>query len=255
VTRSSAGIAAQARDGEDAPGIGGRVAEPGKVMSGMEAIKVNRCGSATAKPAGPDACGEQALIAAAQAGNADAMDALLIRHRKSMYRAARRFTKSHEDAEDLVQGAMLRAFINIQKFRRESQFVTWLIAIVNNAGLSMKRREKRVCWLSLDGREDELGNEGFWDTPDDRPNPEEETAFRELLRILNTSVMRQSETRQTLLKECAFNGLHVSDVAASLGVTVVSAKSSLCRARRRLFDSFLKRGIVKRRNLPKMMAR
>src|ERR1035438_2526940 len=53
-----------------------------------------------------DRSGEQALVAAAQAGVADAMNELLVRHKTALYRAARRFTRSHEDAEDLVQDAM-----------------------------------------------------------------------------------------------------------------------------------------------------
>ncbi len=61
----------------------------------------------------PDASSEKALIAAAQAGMTDAMDELLVRHRSGLYRAARRFTQNHEDAEDLVQDAMLRAFVNV----------------------------------------------------------------------------------------------------------------------------------------------
>lgn len=87
---------------------------------------------------------EQALVAAAQAGMTEAMDELLLRHRTALYRAARRFTRSHEDAEDLVQETMLRAFVNVRRFRQESQFATWLMAIVNNAARSMKRKGRNT---------------------------------------------------------------------------------------------------------------
>ena len=197
-----------------------------------------------------DASSEQALIAAAQAGISDAMDELLVRHRRCLYRAARRFTKSHEDAEDLVQDAMLRAFVNVGKFRNESHFATWLIAIVNNAGLSMKRKGKGVYFSSLDSRKDEPGVMSGWDIADHRPDPEQETMHRELLRIAQTVVLQQSRTRQIILEQCSFNKARIGEVASSLGLTVGSAKSSLYRARRRVFDSFLKRGIVKRRSLP-----
>jgi RNA polymerase sigma-70 factor (ECF subfamily) len=197
-----------------------------------------------------DASTEQALIAAAQAGISDAMDELLVRHKRSLYRAARRFTKSHEDAEDLVQEAMLRAFVNVRKFRNESRFATWLIAIVNNAGLSMKRKGKGVYLSSLDSRKDEPGVMRGWDIADDRPNPEQETMHQELFRLLERVVLQQSRTRQIILEQCSFNKARIGDVALSLGLTVGSAKSSLYRARRRVFDSFLKRGIVKRRSLP-----
>ena len=202
----------------------------------------------------PDASSEKALIAAAQAGVSDAMDELLVRHRRCLYRAARRFTHTHEEAEDLVQDAMLRAFVNVGKFRHESHFATWLIAIVNNAGLSMKRKGKGVCWLSLDSRKTELGGMSNWELPDGRLNPEQETMQQELRAILQAVLLRQSRTHQTILEQCVFDEARIGEVASSLGVTIGSAKSSLYRARRRVFDSFLKRGIVKRRNLPSLEA-
>jgi RNA polymerase sigma-70 factor, ECF subfamily len=201
-----------------------------------------------------DASSELALIAAAQAGVSDAMDELFVRHRRCLYRAARRFTHTHEEAEDLVQDAMLRAFVNVGKFRHESHFATWLIAIVNNAGLSMKRKGKGICWLSLDSRKTELGGMSNWDFPDGRLNPEQETMQQELRAILQAVLLRQSQTHQTILEQCVFNEARIGEVASSLGVTIGSAKSSLYRARRRVFDSFLKRGIVKRRNLPSLEA-
>ena len=149
----------------------------------------------------------------------------------------------------------MRAFVNVQKFRHESHFGTWLIAIVNNAALSMKRKGKRVCWLFLDNRKDEWGDSIAWDSPDDRLNPEQETMHQELLNIFHKVMLRQSRTRQILLEQSAFNEARIGDLASSLGLTIGSAKSSLYRARRRVFDSFLKRGIVKRRNLPNADAR
>jgi RNA polymerase sigma factor (sigma-70 family) len=202
-----------------------------------------------------DPSSEQALIAAAQAGISDAMDELLVRHRRCVYRAARRFTQTHEETEDLVQDAMLRAFVNVGKFRHESHFATWLIAIVNNAGLSMKRKGKGVYWLSLDSRKDESNSLSGWDVPDGRLNPEQEIVQQELLAILQKVLLRQSRMHQTILEQCVFNEARIGEVASSLGLTIGSAKSSLYRARRRVFDSFLKRGIVKRRNLPSLEAR
>lgn len=188
---------------------------------------------------------EQDLITAAQAGRADAMHELLVRHRTTLYRVARRFTKSHEDAEDLVQDAMLRAFVNVSKFRNESRFSTWLIAIVNNAALSMKRKGRNVFFLSIDsGNEDWSGLSG-WDMPDDCPTPEQEMMHQERIAILQTVFLRQSRAHQAILRQCIFNEARIEEAAFSLGVTIGSAKSSLHRARRRIVDSFERRGLVK----------
>ena len=202
-----------------------------------------------------DQSGEQALVAAAQAGMTDAMDELLVRHKKALYRAARRFTRSHEDAEDLVQDAMLRACVNVHKFRKESHFSTWLIAIVNNAALSMKRKGKNTCFVSLDSTHEDIAGLSRWDIPDVRLNPEQEILQQELRTFLHAVLLRQSRTHQIILERCVFDDARIADAASSLGLTIGSAKSSLYRARRRVSDSLERRGLVKRRNLQNKQAR
>ncbi len=78
---------------------------------------------------------------------------------------------------------------------------------------------------------------------------------QELLAFLHTVLLRQSRMHQIILEQCVFDEARIGEIASSLGLTIGSAKSSLYRARRRVFDSFLKRGIVKRRNLPSLEAR
>lgn len=202
-----------------------------------------------------DQSGERALVAAAQAGMTDAMDELLVRHKTALYRAARRFTKCHEDAEDLVQDAMLRAYVNVRKFRNESHFATWLIAIVNNAALSMVRKGKNTHFESLDSRHEEIGGLSRWDVPDVRLNPEQEVLREELRTCLNTILLRQSRTHQVILQRCVFDEARITDAASSLGLTIGSAKSSLYRARRRVSASLERRGFAKRRNPQNKQAR
>jgi RNA polymerase sigma-70 factor, ECF subfamily len=225
-------------------------------MTKNEATMTNESGKGhCAPPSLYDRSGEQALVAAAQAGMTDAMEELLVRHKTAMYRAARRFTRSHEDAEDLVQNAMLRAFVNMRKFRRESHFATWLIAIVNNAALSMKRKGKNTYFVSLDSKHEEIAGLSRCDIPDVRLNPEQEIMQQELQTFLHTMLLRQSRTHRIILERCVFDEVRVADAASSLGLTIGSAKSNLYRARRRVSNSFERCGLVKKRNLQPRRAR
>jgi RNA polymerase sigma-70 factor (ECF subfamily) len=228
----------------------------GTAMIANETTVTNKsCQSQYGRRTPYDRSGEQALVVAAQAGITDAMDELLVRHKTALYRAARRFTKTHEDAEDLVQDAMMRAFANVHKFRKECHFATWLTAIVNNAALSMKRRGKNVCFVSLDSRRDGQAGLSRWDIPDARRSPEEEMMQQELLALLHGVLLRQSRTHQIILERCVFGEARIGEAASSLGLTIGSAKSSLYRARRRVSDSLERRGFVKRRKLLTMRAR
>jgi RNA polymerase sigma-70 factor, ECF subfamily len=145
-----------------------------------------------------DGAEEQTLVAAAQAGITEAMDELLVRHKMALYCAARRFTRSHEDAQDLVQDAMLRAFVNVRKFRKGCQFATWLIAIVNNAALSIKRKGKNTYFVSIDSRHEDVTGLTRLDFPDVRPNPEQEVMQQEVRTVLHTVLLRQPRIHQIL---------------------------------------------------------
>jgi len=225
-------------------------------MMTNEASMTNESGNGHyARTSRYDRSGEQALVAAAQAGMTDAMDELLVRHKTALYRAARRFTRCHEDAEDLVQDAMLRAFVNVRKFRNESHFATWLIAIVNNAALSMKRKGKNTYFVSVDSRHEEAAGLSRWDFPDVRLDPEQEVMQQEVRTFLHAVLQQQSRTHQIILERCVFDETRIADAATSLGLTIGSAKSSLYRARRRVSDSFKRRGLVKKRNLQNQLAR
>jgi RNA polymerase sigma-70 factor (ECF subfamily) len=154
--------------------------------------------------------------------------------------------RSHEDAEDLIQDVMFRAFLKIHLFRNQCRFSTWLIAIANNAAVSANRKGKNLSFLSLDDDRKECPGLSRWSVADTRPNPEQNAVRRELLTILQTSIERQPRSHQVLVEECLLNEVRVCDVAMSLGLSTGSAKSRLFRARRRVSLSFERRGLIER---------
>ena len=82
---------------------------------------------------------DEELVIAAQNGESCALGELFGRHQKMLYRSARRYTANADEAYDLVQEAMLRAFTNMNRFRRESQFASGNFATRNSAGSSIPR--------------------------------------------------------------------------------------------------------------------
>jgi RNA polymerase sigma-70 factor (ECF subfamily) len=75
-------------------------------------------------------------------GNEEAANHLYKMYAKAMYNTLIRMTGSSEDAQDLLQEAFIKAFNNIQSFREESTFGTWLKRIVINTGLEFLRKKK-----------------------------------------------------------------------------------------------------------------
>ena len=74
----------------------------------------------------------EALIRAAQRGDADAFEQLVRAYDQSVLRLAMNLLRSPEDARDVYQEAFLRVYRNLHAFRFDCSFHTWLYRIVTN---------------------------------------------------------------------------------------------------------------------------
>jgi RNA polymerase sigma-70 factor, ECF subfamily len=72
---------------------------------------------------------DRALAAAARAGDGDAFETLVRRHGPALHRYARRMTRDADAVNDIVQETFVAAWRQVDNFRAESSFRTWLFAI------------------------------------------------------------------------------------------------------------------------------
>jgi RNA polymerase sigma-70 factor, ECF subfamily len=79
---------------------------------------------------------EQELVALCLAGQREAFDVIVERHRRTVYQLCYRFVSNHEDASDLAQEVFIRAFKGLQRFRGQSSLGTWLYRIGVNLCLN-----------------------------------------------------------------------------------------------------------------------
>jgi RNA polymerase sigma-70 factor (ECF subfamily) len=92
---------------------------------------------------------EDTLVQRAQRGDEQAFATLYQLHNKRVYSVCLRMTRDVAEAEDLVQEAFMQVFRNLNSFRGDSAFPTWLHRIAVNTVL-MKLRRKSPPLLSLD---------------------------------------------------------------------------------------------------------
>lgn len=90
-----------------------------------------------------NALSEQAILADAIAGNAQAFSGLLEQHYDVMYRVAFLWSGNQADAEDIAQEACIKVGRAIRSFRSDSQFSTWLYRIVVNTAKDFHRKQKQ----------------------------------------------------------------------------------------------------------------
>jgi RNA polymerase sigma-70 factor (ECF subfamily) len=90
------------------------------------------------------------LVKQFQAGNEQAFNELVNRHRKEVYYLALGMVGNHDDAEDLAQEAFVRAYRSLPKFRGESGFYTWLYRITVNLCLNHLRTRRVRSFIGLE---------------------------------------------------------------------------------------------------------
>jgi RNA polymerase sigma-70 factor (ECF subfamily) len=83
---------------------------------------------------------DEALIAAAGAGDSQALERLVERYAPQVYRFAMRVCRNPEDAQEILQDTFLNAIRSLATFRGDSQFATWLFRIVVNSCTKTRAR-------------------------------------------------------------------------------------------------------------------
>jgi RNA polymerase sigma-70 factor (ECF subfamily) len=177
---------------------------------------------------------DEELVAAAQSGFSPALGMLLTRHRRILYATVRRMTANAEEAEDVVQDAMLRVCVSIGTFRREARFSSWLITIATNSLLSSRRRLRPTQWIYLDDTEALSHQRSSYALRDPSPTPEQECAARELLYQAQSEMRKLHRSYREVLATRDIDQESIGNSARDLGISVATFKTRLRRGRSQL---------------------
>ena len=94
--------------------------------------------------------GDRELVSRAQAGELDAFETLTTRYEQRVFSLAMRMLRQEQDAEDVTQQTFLSALENLNGFRGEASFATWLFRIATHAALKVIRKHKGLKTVSLE---------------------------------------------------------------------------------------------------------
>jgi RNA polymerase sigma-70 factor (ECF subfamily) len=163
------------------------------------------------------------------AGEIDAFDELVRRTRRPAYRLARRITRNHEDADDVVQDSYVKAFRALPRFDLQRAFLPWFLTIVARSALSAIRQGARRATVPLD----EPGPDGT--TVADRISdaPPDVDAMRRLLDA-EEALANLPDEQRAILALRVDGDLPYSEIAGALEIPVGTVMSRLARAREAL---------------------
>lgn len=176
---------------------------------------------------------ERLLVEQAKSGRSSAFGDLYERHRQKIYHVAFRILRNRQDAEDAVQRSFQRAFVNLDKFREDSAFPTWVTRIAINESLMMLRRRRPDKPFPEDNINDSEAHCGL-DLADKGPSPEQALAEDELRDAVIHSVLHLRKSLRKVVLLHMLQGLTSSETARRLGLTVSAVKARAFHARRDL---------------------
>jgi RNA polymerase sigma-70 factor (ECF subfamily) len=174
---------------------------------------------------------EQTLIRAAQSGDLEAFNHLVLQYQDFLFRVAMNILGDEDIAADATQQAFLSAFRNLRSFRGGS-LRSWLSRITVNACYDELRRIARAKELPLQIY-DEYGEEigpASW-AIDPGPSPEEQAERSDLVDAIQNSLGALPEHYRLVASLIDVEGLSYEEAADALGVPVGTVKSRLARAR------------------------
>jgi len=180
-----------------------------------------------------------ALLERAKAGDREAFGALAEEHRQPLLRLCCKMTGSLEEAEDLVQDTLLKAYSRFGTFELRSALGTWLYRIATNLCLDHQRGkkpwdlDKRWQWFRENGELVQQIEQTLYLSPEKSAEVKEVAAT--CVNCITMSLPRQQRAAIVL---CDQLGLSRGEAARTIGASVASLKTELHRARKRMTEVF-----------------
>jgi RNA polymerase sigma factor (sigma-70 family) len=160
------------------------------------------------------------LVAAVLAGERRLFAALVERHAGRATVLVGRLLDSGAEAEDIVQEAVLQAYLGLRELRDPDRFGAWFCAIATNLA-KMRVRQVRGKMIPLDGLESRLASDG-------------EVEAGDRLRAIHDALADLSRTEREAVLLHYVGGLTTPEIALRAGEPVGTVRVRLHRARRRL---------------------
>jgi RNA polymerase sigma factor (sigma-70 family) len=163
---------------------------------------------------------DELLVMECQDGNAKALEALVSRWQKRLWRYAYRLTGNAEAAWEVTQESWLGAIRGLPRLNDPARFRPWIYQIVTH-----KARD----WMAANSKARRRRAQAAAGEPAPGPQPNQETADE-----LQGMVARLPESARTVLTLYYLEGLPVAEIANVLGIPAGTVKSRLHAARNEL---------------------
>jgi len=156
-------------------------------------------------------------------------ETLVRQYSEQLYWQVRRIVLIHEDADDVLQNALLKAWTNLDTFHGDSKISTWLSRIAINEALDFMRRQKRHPELSTDDKDLGLANQLMADDYFDGDTTEAQ---------LQEAIAQLPDVQRTVFLLRYYDEMKYSDISQRIGTSEGALKASYHIAVKKISDFF-----------------
>jgi RNA polymerase sigma-70 factor (ECF subfamily) len=178
---------------------------------------------------------EVALVRAAQKGDLDSFNHLVLVYQEMAFNVAYRMLSDEDAAEDATQAAFLSAFRSLSGYRGGS-FRAWVMRMVTNACYDELRRRQRRPTVPLEPMDDE--DEEEIESPawlaDDAPSPEQTLEKGELDEAIQSCLNGLPDEFKAVIVMVDVEGMDYQEVSVAINKPLGTVKSRVARARSKL---------------------
>lgn len=146
---------------------------------------------------------------------------------EQLYWQVRRIVLAHEDANDVLQNALIKAWQALDTFKGDSKLITWLSRIAINESLDFLRRQKNA--LSTDDVDTGIANQLM---ADDYFDGDETEA------MLHEAIAMLPDVQRTVFELRYFEDMKYSDISQLLGTSEGALKASYHIAVKKITEFF-----------------
>ena len=179
---------------------------------------------------------EKSLINLVKKGDKKAYEVLVLQYQDRLVFSIYKFLKDYELAQDIAQEAFVKAFKNIEKFRGDSSFYTWIYRIAINTAknfLSSKSRKSEIY-------DDEITELKLSESAVTSENPENILEAEELRSLTMDAIQGLPDDIRTTLSLREFDGLSYEEIAEVQNCPIGTVRSRIHKGREILDKTFSK---------------
>ena len=181
------------------------------------------------------------IINLVKKGDSRAFDILVVKYQDRLVYSVYKFCKDLELSQDITQEAFVKAFRNIDKFRGESSFYTWIYRIAINTAKN---------YFSNKSRGAETYNEDVLDTALsdmslNSDNPETLLAAEEMKDAVNQAFQNLPDEIRSTLSLREYDGLSYEEIAKVQNCPIGTVRSRIFKGRELINETFSKLGLSK----------